>query len=118
LAGTFDTAWSRTRQPLLPEDFDERFYSSAPPDQCFKGFLRGGEPMILHGLSPDGDIRFPIPSLRTSIAGQAQPHTGQLHGILVDTDAMRVACLWHSRLRWHGHDHLIEWTHLTLADSS
>ncbi len=122
LAGTFDDAWSRTRQPLLPEDFDERFYFSAPADQCFKGFLRGGESMTLHGLSPHGDIRFPIPSLplhcRTSMAGQAQSHTGELHGVLVDTDAMRVACLWHSRLRCHGREHLIERSRLTLEDSS
>lgn len=122
LAGTFDAGWSRTRQPLLPEDFDERFYFSAPADQCLTGFLSGGEPMTLHGLSPQGDIRFSIPRLplhcRTSIAGQAHPHTGELHGILIDTDAMRIACLWHSRLRCQGREHLLEQTRLTLTDSA
>lgn len=26
LAGTYDEKWEKTRQPLLPEDFDERYY--------------------------------------------------------------------------------------------
>jgi len=37
---------------------DERFYFSASGDQCFNGFLRGGEAMILHGLSPAGTSGF------------------------------------------------------------
>lgn len=31
---------------------------------------------------------------------------------------MQVACLWQSRLRYHGRDHLIEGTRLTLVDSA
>src|SRR6185312_7848826 len=31
LAGTFDVAWDRTRKPLLPKDFDRRFFNAASP---------------------------------------------------------------------------------------
>ena len=42
LTGTYDENWEKNRQPLLPEDFDERYYQCAPEDQQAKGYLRGG----------------------------------------------------------------------------
>jgi len=62
-AGTYDVQWEKTRQPLLPEDFDERFYLCAPPDQQVTGYLRGGEPVVLYNLSPNSSVsRFQLPS--------------------------------------------------------
>ncbi|MCV5264373.1 DUF2169 domain-containing protein, partial [Escherichia coli] len=39
LAGTFDEEWIENRKPMLPLDFDRRFFQSAPADQQCKGFL-------------------------------------------------------------------------------
>ena len=36
-AGTYDEKWQKERFPLLPEDFDERFFQSAPEDQQVAG---------------------------------------------------------------------------------
>lgn len=30
-AGTYDEAWTKTRKPLLPKDFDRRFFNAAAP---------------------------------------------------------------------------------------
>ena len=42
-AGTYDKRWQRTRKPLLPDDFDDRFHQCAPEDQQVDGGLIGGE---------------------------------------------------------------------------
>ena len=55
-AGTYDDAWLETRHPLLPEDFDIRFWQSAPPDQVAVPFLKGDENYRLENLSPE----FPV----------------------------------------------------------
>ena len=51
-AGTFDAAWSKTRRPLLPSDFDERYHHAAPEDQIVKSRLQGGEPVVLINMHP------------------------------------------------------------------
>ncbi len=40
-AGTYDDDWVQNRHPLLPQDFDPRFWQCAPPDQIAIPFLRG-----------------------------------------------------------------------------
>ena len=52
LAGTYDDAWLDTRHPLLPQDFNPRFWQSAPPDQIATPFLLGDEGYRLLALSP------------------------------------------------------------------
>src|SRR5205823_5908296 len=42
-AGTYDEAWTRTRAPFLPADFDPRFYQTVSLDQVHPGYLQGGE---------------------------------------------------------------------------
>ncbi|WP_437730043.1 DUF2169 family type VI secretion system accessory protein [Sorangium sp. So ce1335] len=63
-AGTYDDAWVATRHPQLPEDFDYRFYQTAPPGLILPGFLHGDEGVALTGLVPGGgDIAFALPGL-------------------------------------------------------
>ena len=45
--GTYGDKWAKDRQPLLPEDFDERFFQSAPEDQQAPTYLKGGEAVEL-----------------------------------------------------------------------
>lgn len=51
-AGTFDGAWMRDRRPLLPSDFDPRFYNAVPQDQVAKPKLRGGETLTICNIHP------------------------------------------------------------------
>ena len=60
-AGTYDDAWKDSRAPLLPEDFDERFWRSAPSDQQVPGFLPPGSRIELTGFTPDGFMTVRLP---------------------------------------------------------
>jgi len=51
-AGTYDENWKNVRRPLLPADFDYRFYQSAPPDLITKSYLKGDEQIELLNLTP------------------------------------------------------------------
>ncbi|QSQ21992.1 DUF2169 domain-containing protein [Pyxidicoccus parkwayensis] len=99
-AGTYDDAWNKTRKPLLPKDFDRRFFNAAAPGLVAPGYLKGDEPVIIVGASPKGRLSFPLP-------GQAAPVlTLQLDGledatpqmrldtVMLDTDAEQVVLLW------------------------
>jgi hypothetical protein len=60
LAGTFDDAWQEQQWPLLPLDFDDRHFQSAPEDQRADS-LPFGTNIELHHMTPDGLWRFPLP---------------------------------------------------------
>ncbi|MCL2875048.1 MAG: DUF2169 domain-containing protein [Betaproteobacteria bacterium] len=61
--GTYDDAWRRDRSPLLPDDFDERFYQSAPEDQQLS-YPHGGEQVVLRNLLARAEeVSFKLPPL-------------------------------------------------------
>lgn len=62
-AGTYDAHWQKTRDPLLPLDFDRRYFHSAPVDQQTPKPLVGYEQVRLGGLTPDGFWGFILPRL-------------------------------------------------------
>jgi hypothetical protein len=64
-AGTFDQTWFDTRRPLLPLDFDCRFYNAVAGDQIYRPKLLGGETLTLINLHPDEEnLRITIPTAR------------------------------------------------------
>jgi hypothetical protein len=105
LAGTYDAKWQRERQPLLPDDFQDELFYSAPKDQRVPGFLRGGEKVELVNLTPNGYLSFTLPKLafgfRTSIDGGSTHHRSNLHTILIEPDQHRLIMVWHSSLPCH-----------------
>jgi hypothetical protein len=106
-AGTYDDRWMKTRQPLLPDDFDERFFQCAPADQQLSGFLRGGEPVNLLRLTPDGDLRFFLPKVFLGFEtrfydGSRELHKERrLHTVILEPDFPRVSLVWHTALPCH-----------------
>ncbi|MCP3973237.1 MAG: DUF2169 domain-containing protein, partial [bacterium] len=106
LAGTYDEKWERERQPLLAEDFDERFHQSAPADQQVPGFLRGGEEVTLHHLTPSGILRFRLPRVTLGIVtafddGEQRRHRACIHTVAFEPDVPRVILVWHTHLPCH-----------------
>jgi hypothetical protein len=104
--GTYDEHWEKTRQPLLPEDFDERYYHCAPPDQQVPGFLKGGEPVELYNLTPEGVLRFRLPRISFAFTthfddATSVEHRPVLHTVILRPDFPRVICTWHSHLECH-----------------
>jgi uncharacterized protein YjbI with pentapeptide repeats len=64
-AGTYGTAWLKTRWPWYPADFDFGMFNAAPADQQLRDYLRGDEELRLENLV-DGqrDFRTRLPGLR------------------------------------------------------
>ncbi len=119
-AGTYDDNWMQTRQPLLPDDFDDRFFQCAPVDQQAPTFLRGGEPVVLRGLTPNGDLRFLLPKIflgfetRFYDGGREIHQNRKLHTVILEPDFPRVSLVWHSALPCHFKVQKLERTTVTL----
>ncbi|MCL4204032.1 MAG: DUF2169 domain-containing protein [Pirellulaceae bacterium] len=106
LAGTYDEKWQRERQPLLPEDFDERFFQCAPADQQTPQFLKGGELVELSNLTPDGLLQFRLPRATLGFTtrfdgGAREMHRADLHTVILEPDFPRVSVVWHTHLPCH-----------------
>ena len=99
-AGTYDEAWNKTRKPLLPRDFDRRFFNAAAPGLVAPGYLKGDEPVIIAGASPRGRLAFPLPGqappvITVSLAtGEDAKPPMHLDTVILDTDAQHVLLLW------------------------
>ncbi|RKH30264.1 DUF2169 domain-containing protein [Corallococcus sicarius] len=98
-AGTYDEAWDRQRKPLLPRNFDRRFFNAASPGLVAPGFLRGGEEVVLVHASPLGPLSFRLPHVTpratVKLAGNelARPEF-HLDTVILDTDEHRLFLLW------------------------
>ena len=105
LAGTCDAKWQDRRAPLLPEDFDDRFYQCAPPDQQTPRFLKGGEEVYLTNLTPGGVLAFRLPRVvlgfETDFGDEPVRHRANLHTVILEPDVPRVMLVWHTALPCH-----------------
>lgn len=110
-AGTYDSRWERERMPLVPGDFDDRYYQSAPDDQQVPGYLKGGEQVELHNLTPEGRLSFQLPRVNlgfvTYIAGDSRHHSARLHAVILEPDERRLMLLFHTALPCHYTIHTI-----------
>lgn len=106
-AGTYDARWERERKPLLPKDFDRRFFQAAPPDLISSDPFRGDEPVVTVNASRHGTLSFHLPGLphprarvRTRRSEKLDIAT-RLDTVIIDTDAERVFLLFrgHTLLR-------------------
>ncbi|EGO6624945.1 DUF2169 domain-containing protein [Escherichia coli] len=62
-AGTYDERWRAEVSPFLPEDFDERYFQSAPPDQQ-TAYPQGGEKVMLINMHKERSvIEFQLPHI-------------------------------------------------------
>lgn len=97
-AGTYDDAWMATRAPLLPADFDERFFLTAPVGLRGDDRLTGGEACEVAGTTEAGVVRFALPKggpeIRAAFAGASFGVPSALDTVHVDTDAMKLHLVW------------------------
>jgi hypothetical protein len=101
LAGTYDAAWSAERAPLLPDDFDERFYHGAHPRLVSRGHLRGDEEVRLVHLGPGGAARFRLPGaaprITVTVGDASEALVVAFDTLILDVDALRVTLVWRGR---------------------
>lgn len=120
-AGTYDDTWQQRRMPLLPQDFDRRFYSAAHPRLALQGFLRGGEPVEIVNASPHGILRFTLPTAQPIVAlrqadGTIARAAMPLDTIVVNTDEAKLFLVWRASISMIGGIHNIHWAKAQLAN--
>ena len=105
LSGTYDDQWQKEKRPLLPNDFQDAWFQSAPKDQISSEFLHGGDQVELMNLTPSGKLRFQLPKysfgFRTSIGGGIEHHRANLHTVLIEPDDQKLTMVWHTALPCH-----------------
>jgi hypothetical protein len=108
-AGTYDDVWRERLAPLAPEDFSEAFHQAAPADQVLD--LRGGEPVEIEGLHPDGPYAFRLPELildaTTRIGAARVPGRFRLVAVALEASNKVVEMVWNASIPCHGRDHLV-----------
>jgi len=108
LAGTFDAGWLRDRWPVMPADFDDRFWNAAPAGLVASPHLRGDEVVTLGGVRPEGEVTFRLPGHYVFVIvrytnGVVLPIPMRLDALTVDVDAAEVAMVYRHRVqRAHG----------------
>jgi len=104
-AGTYDDAWTQTRCPLWPRDFDERFFLAAPPALLAPQRFVGGEPVALVGMDPRGDLAFELPRARAAaeVAFRHHRETRELELDIVSIDALegRLSLIFRATIPAH-----------------
>ncbi len=97
-AGTYDEEWENNQSPLPPMDFNIEFFSAASRGLKSAQYLRGGEPVELINLSPKGELRFNLPSLKLNVTfriGNTDNATeASLWTILFEPDEDRFYLVW------------------------
>lgn len=63
LAGTYDQAWLSTRAPWLPDDFNPFWLNCGSRGLVCGGHLVGGEPIVVSGMHPQGEIKAVLPEM-------------------------------------------------------
>jgi hypothetical protein len=110
-AGTYDEAWKKQRAPLLPRDFDRRFFSAASAGMVSSAFLRGDEEVVITHASPHGRLSFRLPGqlppevIAELASGEDVKPPMHLDTVTLDMDAHRAF------LMWRGHLPLLEGLH-------
>ncbi len=95
--GTYDEAWGKNRAPLLPEDFDERFFNAAPADLQVP-YLRGGEHINLARLASCGNLSFQLPIWKLNVCviakGRAVDLVPVLDTLVIEPDQRQALLTW------------------------
>jgi hypothetical protein len=101
-AGTYDQHWQDNVFPFLPADFDPLYFQCAPEDQRI-AHPRGGEPVVLVNLTPDGRREFALPAREVPIIffrrrAERVETQGTPDTILFEPDAGRFTIAWRASL--------------------
>lgn len=97
-AGTYDEMWQTTRAPYLPTDFDKRFLNAAHPDLVYPGFLQGGEPIVIKGMHPAGDINLSVPRVKINcnviLKSKPVPITLNIETLTLHPNQQQLSMVW------------------------
>jgi hypothetical protein len=104
LAGTYDEKWMNERMPLLPTDFERRFFNAASPGLVAPGYLKGNEPVLIENASPGGRLMFslpgvPPPKVHVELRGGVHHDLAtNLDTVIINTDENLLFLIWRTHL--------------------
>jgi hypothetical protein len=99
-AGTYDEVWTKSRSPLLPVDFDRRFFNSAAPGLIAPGYLRGSEDVVVLNTTSVPRLAFRLPGIVPPQCRVVRRHRQDaqlqtnLDTVIVNTDDQLTILLW------------------------
>lgn len=121
-AGTYDAGWLADRAPLLPDDFDPRFYCSAPPGLAATPHLAGNERVTVDGVTRSGRLRFHLPGVQPRVVVRVglsrQALTPRLDTLIVEPDLARVQLVWRAALEVTERLYDVRWIRVRLEGLS
>lgn len=96
-AGTYDRHWRAEVCPLLPHDFDNRYFQAAPTDQQFPHF-RGGEHIRCVHMADEPVVEWRVPTLsvpiRFDFLGGPVLRTGVIDTVVLEPHIGRMHVCW------------------------
>lgn len=104
LGGTYDSAWQEERMPLLPTDFDKRYFCGAPQDQIVTGYLKGHEPVMVVNATKNSPLQFDLPGMPApecviGVQGlEDQSLRTVLDTVIINCDEMRLNLIWRASM--------------------
>ena len=102
--GTYDQKWEDERSPLLPTDFDIRFFNAASSGLISKEYLKGDETVSIENASPNGSINFNLPGIsppqiRIRLRGpKDETLSTNLDTVIINTDENVLQMLWRTNM--------------------
>lgn len=97
-AGTYDEKWQANQAPLLPTDFDLRFFNVAAQGLTATGFLRGSESVELVNVGEKEPIVFGMPIAEVSLAWRVGDTVSRLRAdlwtVLFEPNHQRYSMTW------------------------
>jgi hypothetical protein len=102
-AGTYDNTWLDAKCPLLPDDFDERYFQAAPDDQQ-TDYPKGGEEVVLTNLTAQGRTAFRLPGrLRLPVVfflrdGARKEVQAVMDTVVLEPDKKHFLLVWRASL--------------------
>lgn len=113
--GTYGPDYVKTSWPWWPDDFDWRYFRTAPPDQCHSDYWRGDEALMFRNLHPEiPELRSRLPGLQVRCFARRMPEPQRSEPVIGDFDqpfevAMVLDTIWVNPetgrliLSWRGH---------------
>ncbi|MDF4844944.1 DUF2169 domain-containing protein, partial [Vibrio parahaemolyticus] len=105
---------------MLPLDFDKRFFQSAPADQQCKGFLKGGERLMMSGFCHDDTISFRIPKEKyraiATFKDGSYPVDMAMYTLFVDAEKKTISISYTAAFPCQSKEHLLVSTSITKVE--
>ena len=109
--GTYDQKWADRRSPLLPTDFNRRFFSAAAPGLTAAGYFQGDETVSVENASARGTLTFHLPGTPPPVCRVQLPQRPDavvethLDTVIIDTDEHLLMVVWRGNLVLPGGPH-------------